>query len=237
MVRFFFRYGVYVAGLAVFLVLIGIVWWVVYARGTAFSIPADNEPQIADTPVNRVRKITVTGNGGNDECIEITPDGLVRVYETCGGDLIDSYRSIDSQAISRLFRLISEGRYSRTMRDGLREVVVETDQGVYTYYLSEGDGETAYNPGINDLIDDIINDKPIELPTPTAPANPTPTFFVVTPGPTGSVMPSPTWSPPGVTPTPDGEKPFTCDFIDATTGKRPYRVSNVVCSSYPEPGQ
>jgi hypothetical protein len=181
---------------------------------------------------NNIRRIRVLKGGDSGKCIDITNDGAVRIYETCDGELEEAFRSNDSRTVHRLFRDILLTKMSTKYIPGATRIDVETDRGTYTYYLLPGDGQGDDTPGIEGLIDTIINDNPYSTPTPTVSVLSTVTP-IISAYPTATILPSPTinaWIP---TPSPELIGEFTCDFSEITGGKIPYRVSNFVCSSAP----
>jgi len=182
-----------------------------------------------------IRKITVRKNA-EEGCIEITPDGAVRVYTACGGELDNAARLTDLKNISKLFRLVSEtnlAAYKNSRAGDLYEVILETDTGTETYYLIIDDNTPSPVKDIKDAIDDIEEDIPQPTPTPIQTSGyPTPTGYI------GTVTPTFPWT--SVTPTPTGVSeqtinPFICDFTETSGKKKPLNVSNIICSSGPTP--
>jgi hypothetical protein len=186
----------------------------------------------------QIRKITVR-RGDAPGCMEVTPDGAVRIYSTCGEELTNAQRPSNPKNILRLFQLVSERDLPLTLENNaggvVYELTIETDQGTEIAYLIVND-ETP--PPIEDIIG-TIDDIEEDLPEPTAtPAGVTPTSTTVPsptsggPTPTGTIFP--TQNP---TPTPSGaavDLGFICDYYE-TTGQKPYNISNFVCSTGPTP--
>lgn len=200
--------------------------------------PAQSSQTVTDKPSKRVRRITVLDELGG--CIEVTPDGAVRVYKECGTELDNAYRPQDPKYILELFqkvRTLNTSKYSTVPSEGTYiTLVVETDQGTETIYIP-GSGSGGSPEDIIKTIDNIIEEIPPPTPTPTIVPSATPSLTPsASPSPT---QPGSTWTPtPTTTGAPSGPPgdPFTCVFEEDGTNK-PYRVSNVVCSTEPIPAQ
>lgn len=191
-----------------------------------------------------IRKITIDKED-NTGCIEVTPDGVIRVFAICDGEATNAARPQDYRAIQELFKTVSETnfvQYGQKRKNSIK-VIIETDQGTQTVYLpldilnGNQQGTAAQIQQIITIIDTII--KEITQPTPTTTIVPSPSpslppGVTATPSPLNSSgIPTAT---PLLTPTPTGppKDPFTCIFQDSS-GTKPYRVSGVVCSSEPQP--
>jgi hypothetical protein len=206
-----------------------------YGQGLSeFENQSDGEyAQLIKT--HRMKKIRISRTETPD-CIEVTADGAVRIYETCEGELEDTYRASDMRTIQRLFTIVSRYGGSRT-RGGAddTEITVEMDDGSLVTIFVPSDGGTG-DTGLPDIIGEIV----ARPPTPSQQMAPTGYLPSPTPYVTGIATPAPTL-PPGISPTPAptaDETSFTCDFYDsASTTKKPYRVSSVVCSTEPVAGQ
>lgn len=242
----------YIIGGLLALVLLG-VGIVVIRIGSAYrrnisSVTEVKPPgEITHTVRERITKIAIRRND-EDGCLEVTPDGAVRVYNVCGEDLADAKRVTDTRYIQQLFKVVSESNIPDTSRDvcltyELRLTTAEGTQSVCLEDLgSTGNGTQTGGPGggtggggeIGDIIEKIIEDLPPNTPTPGIypSASPSPTSRTY---PTGS--PSPT-DQPGISPTPIVEeinKGFMCEFTGSSGNKRPHTISNIVCSSGPTP--
>lgn len=180
----------------------------------------------------QLRKITIDDDTG---CLEVTSEGIVRVYETCGETLESVSRPIDPKRIIQLFEYTSRLAFDEfslppTSGQYLR-LIVDTTTGSYTIYIPVESGDDS----ISDTIDLIKGDIPQPTVTPQATLIPTPTLPGSTPLP--SLTPTPTIQF-GVTPTPTvaiTPRPFTCGFSDDPTDIRPFNVTNVICSTEPSP--
>lgn len=178
-----------------------------------------------------VSRITVK-KSGESGCIEVTPDGIVRVYENCEGELTSAHRLIDPKNILKLFKLVSERDLEKSKKSGdnVYELILDTESGKEVVYviIDGGDGE------IIQAIENIKGDVPGPVATPAI--SPAPQTPVATP-PAGSspqIVSSPQ---PSATPPTGGQTtiPFVCDFSETSDSKKPYRVSNVVCTTEPSP--
>jgi hypothetical protein len=194
-----------------------------------------------------IDKITIK-NENMSGCIEVTPDGAVRVYAECGQKVINANRPSDPKFILRFFKLMSDYAYVKNESGSCTSYLVTlyTKSGQKTVCLdrsiiNNNRGEEDANNQVTqavidqviDVIHDIINDIP---PTPTIeqliPTNtPTPTTYLII-SPTDSII-----SPGENTPTPTVEalRPFNCNFTDSGGKSKPFNISNIVCSSGPTP--
>lgn len=174
----------------------------------------------------------------DNSCIEMTPDGIVRIFKSCDSAQIeDAQRLRDPKYLLQLFTVFSgidTRNYKEPPKSGAFYTVTFTSEnGSETVYIPVGTGGGG---GIGDIITDIIVDtkptpSPLQSPTsePTIPVN-TPEQSVT---PTESALP--TWGPsPTLSPTGSVDKGFSCAFSSGT-GPRPYNISNFVCSTGPTP--
>jgi len=189
----------------------------------------------------KIRKIRISkdNRGG---CMEVSPDGAVRIYDVCGETLTDAVRLTETKNILKLFKLVSETKleeFTNKPEGTYVIIIVETDTGTETYYLPQDTGPGGGSGGgaigdIIDTIDDIEEDIPDPTPTPTL--IPSPTDII-----TGGESPTPASgvSPTNILyPTPTQAQtlvPFTCDFTGTSGTKKPYNVSNYICSTEPTP--
>lgn len=232
---------VYIAAI-VLAIVVGIVIVTVFGIGRLYqnrlSFVDDELPREELVLLEKpdIRRITIRQPVKN-ECIEVTPDGVVRVYQTCGGELDSANRPTDPRNILKLFRQLSEQDWSKFMSKGngdVYELTIETDTGTQVLYIPVGQDNPA-STVIIDTIHDIEEDIPVASPPlpPTSPGAPQPTPSVsprVSVFPGSSPLPSST---PGTST--GGNQGFACDFNDGGTGPKPYRVSNVVCTTDPSP--
>lgn len=203
---------------------------------TVESVPPPKDVSTVQT--TRVRKITVKKPGDGDGCTEISNDGSVLVYETCGENLATANRLNNTDLVWKIMKSVTAAKGSPAAEPGSYQLTVELDNGsTYTIYINPGD--TGHSPVDQEVIR-IITDITDSLPTPVPTNQPsvispsdTPIIYVtLTPTPFLINLISPTTIPTG----PAGPKgSFTCNFFDTGTGgRKPYRVSNVVCSDDPK---
>jgi len=252
-----------VIGGVLFVVIISVAFILVRIGGAYKSglnkFSMDEEiSDVTHTERQKIRKIIIK-NTTDTGCMEVMPDGIIRVFTVCQKELSDARRMTDTKFILRLYKKMGETDLTK-LPDASRSVcggylmTLETDTETKTVCLANtsndnnpsGGNISGSEPGVNDdwdtsLIDEIITiiDQVIDNipPTPTltsvpvAPTSMPGTSITITP--TSLVFPS--W---GVTPTPVAvrQMPFSCDFTDFQGKKRPYTISNIICSSEPSPG-
>lgn len=215
------------------------------ALGTRFSgVPTQENEPVLTQERKVVRKITVSGDDGG--CIEVTPDGVIRVFATCDGEATDAARVQDLKNVQELFKQVSETRFTDQYRrpsSNSIKLIIETDQGTEVVYIPAGSAGTSVGSGQVDQIKEIIDRITEEVTAPTSTpvpstGTPTPTLppgVSATPTPTLSTDPAPSPSPtPSGSPAP---KPFTCGYTETESGPRPYNVSNYICTTEPTPGE
>jgi len=217
----------------------------------------ESQPEI--NKIHHVEKEKVTKiriNKSNEaECVEMSPDGIVRIYKVCGEVLDNAVRQEDVRYISRLFKQVSETDFQYLVNfeicsgymlyiyqgSSVKKVCLDMNNG----FSTEIGGATneSYNRVIVNIINDII--QTIDLIYDTIPSPTSQTTPVLSLTPTNE--PSPTQTDPyssptpifdiSPTPTPVGYErpPFSCDFVSQSGNKRPYMISEVVCSSEPTP--
>jgi hypothetical protein len=203
------------------------------------SLTQTNNQNIGVRKSRLVRRVTIFQDENTTSCLEVTPDGVVRSYDTCGGTPTDVNRLSNPKNIFELIRIASQidtSLYTEKPKVPFITLVIESDEGKVTVYIPTGDGGGG-GGGIGDIIDLITGD----LPEPTATLGP----FVPTPTPTmGGVSFTPTPSPlisatfapsPTSAPTPEVDNPFLCGFSEGSTGVKPLNVSNYICSTQPSP--
>lgn len=214
------------------------------------------DEQISDvthTERQKINKITIK-NLTNSGCMEVTPDGIIRVFSICEKELSEARRVTDTKYILQLYKRMTEIDLS-TFQDATTvvcdgySIIVETDIEKKAVCLKNTSGNTnpsGGNTGGSDgqgggsadeiitIIDKVIDNIP-STPTPTL----DPVVLTATPVPGNSITPTPIVIPSwGSTPTPTiaAARPFICDFTDAQGNKRPYTISNIICSTEPSPG-
>jgi hypothetical protein len=239
-----------IAGIVLFLVLciLGVVLFNIggiYKNRLALFSQEQSTAPVTHIEKAKIRKISLQKNGDNG-CMEVTPEGVVRLYAACGKELSDARRITDTKYILRLYKQVSE-MDSTTFTpiapvacDGY-VLTLDTDQGIKTACVSgstQGSGGTTGGNGgsggggdIIETITLITEDIPPTLTPTRSPLDPTPTpDGTQTPSPTPVAYPSWGSTP---TPTPATVQPFTCDFTDSQGKKKPYTVSNIICSTEP----
>lgn len=173
-----------------------------------------------------IRKITIQKND-NKSCIEVTRDGVVRVYDSCQGSLTDAVRLNDSRNILKLFKVLSEtdlASYQLGEGESLYTIIIETDEGTQSITVVIGND-------IAKLIEDIEED----IPNPSA----SPLFSSVPNAlpsslPVSSLFPGSSLTPSASPGQEEAQEiPFKCNFSE-TAENKPYRVSGVVCSEEPQ---
>jgi hypothetical protein len=262
--------SVYLIGL-VLVVVVALIIIMVLRIGNAYKSgisQISNQPPPGEVTHNvrqTIRQITFR-KSDDKGCTEVTADGIVRTFSTCGTDLSGANRMTDSSNILRLFKLAGEMDASpeATSAAALAAcsgyiMTIKTDTDTKSVCInssnsgggtgrggnggggsgsSGGGGITGGGPG-DDIIGTIIKIIEDIPPTPTvATIQNTPT-----PIPGVTVTPEPTLpDEPDFLPTPTPTlillKPFTCPYsIDSSGKKHPYDVSNIICSELPQPGK
>ncbi len=224
----FFTSGVLIA---IFAIVIGLIIAIgqVYRSG----LGKFEQPKIQDyalTEVPEIKRLTLRKQGETG-CIEVTPEGIIRVYEICGEKLTQTSRPTDPNNILKLFKMISIKDLKKIQARGgqIYELIIETATGTETVYITDDDGSGGeIIKQIQDIIEDVPNTSPSPLivPTPTIPG--TSAYPAATP--TASIG-----SPSSPLPSPSSQVlvPFNCDFSESTDGKKPFNISNIICSSNP----
>jgi hypothetical protein len=243
----------------VFVVIIFAIIYVLIRIGGAYRSGLDTfslDEQISDvthTEREKINKITIKTPMASG-CMEVTPDGIIRVFSVCEKELSEARRVTDTKYILQLYKKIAETDLSKIQTETTApcegySIIVETDTEKKTVCLQDSSGNNSSSGGNTNNGDDtqesIIIDEIIKIidqvidnipPTPTTTPNPIIVTTTLAPGmsatPTTAVIPS--W---GVTPVPTSavSRPFMCDYIDSQGKKRPYTISNIICSSEPSP--
>lgn len=180
-----------------------------------------------------IKKITVQKTG-EDNCIEITPDGIVRTYSVCNERLSDANRLTDLKNIFKLFKLVSEKDLSsyKNKIDKAYKITIETDKGTETYYLID-DGSNNVGSEILDTVDDVIKDTP--HPNPSSSVSPfSSSSWISNPFPSASSGNNNSSPQPSSDGTSQPGETFSCGFTESGN-KKPIAVSNVICSTEPSP--
>lgn len=228
-------------GLALFLGILLFVILIVLNLGKNYegglsSIRASKPQEYTLTKKKNIKRIRIKRDTSND-CIEVTPDGVVRVFEDCSTEASGAHRLSDTKNIQRLFKLITEKDTLINQMPGVGrayELTIESDEGTETIIIWVSDDAEDDGDDIIDTIDDILEEVPLPSPSavPSASGGSSNTPGVSpTPGAsTGFASPQPT---PSIQPSP---QPFTCGFSQGQPGK-PFAVSNIICSDQPQPGE
>lgn len=240
----------FIGGIILIIVIVVIVILTIKVGNAYKSKLSDTTTQaplpITHTEKDAITKVSITNNNDNS-CIEITPDGAIRVYSECGTKLVTAHRTTDIRYTAKLYKTLYEMPESESQTQSTIDncegyiITIETENNTRKVCItkdSQNGGDTSQNSfqqtinnDIIDTIDKIIEDIP---PTPTVTSSPN--------QPTSTLSPSSTVNPsqpmiPTVIPTPTvtsaPQKPFTCDFLDVNGKKRPKNVSNVICSTDP----
>jgi hypothetical protein len=217
------------------------IWFIMVAVGNRYqsslSALEQQAKDVSHKKKKNIRRITVQKEGEKN-CLEVTPDGVVRVYSSCGSELENAHRPNDPKYVLNLFRVIREAeldllRLENNIGGEIYKITVETDEGTQTYYIAaNGSGS------IDEIIQTIIS---IQGNLPGASTSP---FAIPYATPISSPISNPSITPPQTSPIPgaspgsgggSGDSPFTCDFNESGSNIKPYRVSNIVCSSEPLP--
>lgn len=213
-------------GLALVLVLLGIGR--AYQGGLKMFIRNGPEPTITSQKKKNIRKITLQRTG-SDQCYEVTPDGVVRVFETCNGELTEAARLSDPKYILALFKRATEGTLP-VFKEGdvVYQLTIETDEGTETIQIVLDDDSDTIIDTIENIIEGIADPSPTAIPSGSSLFSPYPSPSA---NPGSSVSPSPSADPQssGV-----ADQPFNCTFVENGQNK-PYRISNIVCSDEPQP--
>ncbi len=223
-------------GLVIFCAVVLIILLFIIKFGSAYRGNLSsyiNNPKQQELKLKKkkdIKRITFRKQG-EISCLEMTPDGVVRQYSVCGNTLTDVQRLSDSKNITKLFKLVSENELENLKNTGgeIYELTIQTDTGTQVVYMS-----AANSPIANEIIQTVEyvhGDLVGTSPTPTSVVNSSaaPINNGTTPSPQNSLS--------NPSPTPDAsatsQLPFVCDFIETSTKKKPFNVSNVICSSEP----
>jgi hypothetical protein len=151
MSQFFRRHLIVIAGigLAIVMIVTALVLRQIgsaYGRGIHLSGASGKSEPAVIAKNARVRKIIVKKNN-TGECVEVTPDGVVRIFATCDEGLTDTFRSTDTRAVQKLFTFVSEYG-SRQKAEGSTEVTVELEDGtIVTVYIPPDAGGSGGGGG------------------------------------------------------------------------------------------
>lgn len=219
-------------------VVIGTIFGIggVYKERIASFINPKEPEKMTIFKKKTVKKITIK-KGTDRGCMEITPDGAVRVYSVCGQTLSLASRIPNPNHILQLFKLVTEENldlYTQKSTGAVYQLIIETDTGTQTVYLVLSESGEGVGQTIISTIQLITNDvpKPSSTPGPTPSPAPTVANESSTLAPTGSLFiptPTPTTGASGQVQT------FTCGFSESGDKKKPYNISNIVCSTEPSP--
>jgi hypothetical protein len=224
--------GIGFAAVIVLLVVFGMAFGGSYRKTLSEILPQSQINNLSTTETKKVKKITFQKQNETG-CIEVTPDGIVRVYTVCNEKLDSANRVTETRNINKLFQLVREKDYkTRDFSDSENayKVIVETESGTEIFYIVVDEGNESEE--LLDTLNDIIEDIPKSSPTPS-PIYPTPS----SPGASQSTQPASSQSP-NPSPSPNSSEiveTFTCDFTESGDPRKPYNVSNVICTGEPSP--
>ncbi len=221
----------------VFIIIIAVVFVTLVGIGSRYRsnlsgiAPKTNETTAAQKKT-QIKKIRIKDE---NNCYEVTPDGVVRIYAGCGENLTDAVRLADAKNILQLFKLASENDLSKYATSGpgkVYELTIETDEGTRTFLIVVNSETAGVIGAVAQTITQIVADTVHPSPSPSAVSS-----SGTGPVPSSSIFPSPSSGGSGgssPSPLPGGATPlpFTCNFSQDANGK-PFRVSNVVCTDEP----
>ena len=227
----------------IFVGVLAIIVFVVIALGKVYQsgisrLSGESAPnEYGIRKKKQIRKITLQ-KGDEAGCFEIMPDGVVRVYAECGGELTDAARYQDPKRILQLFELASAYDLTKYRNSGSGQIytlTIESDEGTEIITIVINDQNSDEINQVIDTIDTILEDFPDPTPQPSGVA-PQPSAPIL---PGQSPVPSPSVS--GSSPLPSGSgtggvelTPFSCNFTENFASSKPYRVSNTVCTDEPQ---
>ncbi len=217
----------------IMLLILGVAFGGLYKRKLSDIVGQPQISELTSIEVKKIKKVTFQKRN-TSSCIEVIPDGIVRIYTVCGEELDSAYRLDQNRNINKLFKTLQEKdfkskRFSDT--DEVYQVTLETETGTEIFYIvigSDDEGEELL-----EIIEDIQEDIPRPSPSwkgPSTSGDGSSPFPSTAPsvGQNPSASPSPT-------PTSGPVLTFTCEFTESGGSKRPYNVSNVICTSEPSP--
>lgn len=234
---------IYILGIVLILIILVILVVVIrfgkaYQLGLAQFTPLTPQEVIKLKKTKNIRKITITKED-EESCLEVTPDGVVRIYTICNQELSQAVRLANPKNILKLFQAVVEERFASCEGQWMYELMIESEAGSERVCVAtdisgggEGGGGGGGGGGISGIIDEIIGDVPGTV-------SPSPGAGVPSPTPGSSLLPSPASSgqafasPSPSPPTSTSPQPFVCNFSETGGSGKPYRVSNVVCTSEP----
>src|SRR3989344_7503164 len=228
---------------AIFVGVLVLVILVVFALGKVYQgglsrLNGESTPnEYGIKKKKQIRKITLQ-KGDEAGCFEIMPDGVVRVYAECGGELTNAARYQDPKRILQLFEMVSAKDLTKYRNSGPGQIytlTIESDEGTEVITIVINDQNSDEINQVIDTIDTILEDFPDPTPQPSGVA-PQPSAPIL---PGQSPAPSPSLS--GSSPLPSGSgtggvelTPFSCNFTENFASSKPYRVSNTVCTDEPQ---
>jgi hypothetical protein len=239
--------AILIVGAVFILVIIILIFFLVkfgsiYKSGLTNLVDQNKATEYTLRKTKIIKKIT-TLNNQDKSCIEITPEGIVRIYEVCGEKLTSANRLKDPKNIIRLVNIISSTEISNpgnTCLETQYEILIETDTGQekICFDMENGRIQDGSNKGliedINQIIRDIVADMPDNSSVPSNtvfPNSSSNSYYLPTPEPSnGSIITSPL---------PSGSiqnlNPFTCEFSTNSGKRKPMNISNIICSNDPSP--
>lgn len=214
------------------LIILAVRFGSAYKGGLANFSNQTSTEEVKSLKKKKILNITVK-KSGEAACMQVTPDGIVRIFTTCNDDLEIAARPQDPKNILKLFKILSESDLDKLREPGSGEyyqLIIQTDEGTETIYIP------VSSSGGSEIIQTIVNIKG-DIPSPVASPSGS-----QAPGHSSSPQLQPTPSPSSyfATPSPSSgtqassQIGFSCEF-DEFGNKRPLNVSNIICSSEPSP--
>lgn len=224
-------------GIGIFVIVVVIILIISIKFGGAYKGGLSNfSNEIQDQEIvlkkkKQVKRLSIRKKG-DTSCMDITPDGVVRQYDVCGGELTDAERLSDSKNITRLFKFVSESDITKLQDSGedVYEITIYTETGTEVIYVSNSGTNGQAGQIVQEIIL-IIGDIHNPTPTPNSSGSyesPRSSSQLSSPHASGITTPSPT-----PTSQPESLTPFICDYVESGSKKKPYNVSNVICSNEP----
>jgi hypothetical protein len=217
----------------IILAILGLALGANYRKTISGLVEEPKINEITSTEAKKVKKI-IFQKRNSSGCIEVTPEGIVRVYQVCQEELESANRLVDPKNLIKLFKLVTEKTYksqSFSDNDEVYQVILETNTGKEIFYIVVGGSDQGDE--LLDTLEDVIEDIP----------DPTPTSYISSPSPRNSPAVSGSTSPSGSSlffsspsPSPSGYvETFTCEFSESGGTAKPKNVSNVICTGDPSP--
>ncbi len=227
---------IYLLGAVFIVTLVGIIIYTIlfgnaYKEGLDSFTNQNSSQEITSDKKKKIMRVTIKKEG-ETQCIKVTPDGIVRIYATCDEDLESVTRPSDPKNILNLLKILTEAdlkKFQGGMTGNYYILTIETDTGTETIYVSS---TSDIGDDIIQTIEDIKEDLSSPIPRVSAEASP-----FSSANPLFTPPASPLFSPlPSVLPSGEGssQQVFSCEF-DAQGNRKPFNISNIICSTEPTP--